>query len=108
MCARLLVLCLLLTVCGRSAVAAALSTGNEFLTMCDTEEPIGRVFCAGYVSGIAGMLSDQRLICVPSNVTAGQMKQVALRYLQDNPKIVHHPPASLIAFALIGAFACKN
>jgi hypothetical protein len=108
MCARFLALCLLLAVCGRSAIAAAPATGNEFLIMCNTEEPIRRVFCAGYVSGIAGMLSDQRLICVPSNVTAGQMKQVALKFLQDNPQIAHHPPASLISFALIKAFACKN
>jgi hypothetical protein len=98
----------LMIVSAAHAQVAWPSTGNDFLAMCETEEPLKRVFCTGYVVGIVGLLGDQRLICLPPSVTGKQLRYVALKYLRDNPKISHQASASLIGIALTDAFPCKN
>jgi hypothetical protein len=106
----------------RSLIAAALvvaslsspvqaMTGNELKRNCgDTGAKYG--LCVGFVVGVVdGVLIDSppdSIICVPDGVSHGQMKDIVLKYMNDNPANLHFPAALLVFFALGEAFPCEG
>lgn len=62
-----------------------------------------------YVQGIADAHATLKgeLFCVPQNATAGQITDVAKKYLNDHPEDRHLTASSLILFSLKQAFPCK-
>jgi hypothetical protein len=54
--------------------------------------------------------SSQGLICLPKEKpqTVGQLARIVVKYLEDNPKQLHEPAASLATVALSKAFPCKG
>jgi hypothetical protein len=88
--------------------------GNRLLELCKVDSPA----CWNYVNGAAdtltlftlsALLMDFRLpfvACIPQ-VTARQIVDVTMRYLQEHPEMRHDNGANLIAFALTKAFPCQ-
>ena len=62
----------------------------------------------GYVLGVADSASWESVACAPANVTAGQLADVVLKYLQDHPEERHKAAVGLVATALINAFPCPK
>jgi hypothetical protein len=54
------------------------------------------------VRGIAG---DR--VCIPSEATLAQVRDVVIRYLQEHPEERHYAASSLSLRALVLAFPCK-
>jgi Rap1a immunity proteins len=87
-------------------------TGNEWLKKCSDGAPdVGMGMCVGYLIAI----SDLRLLlpegarhCPEKGVTVNQARQVAVKYLRDNPAKTHLPFMSVVLDALREAFPCKK
>ncbi|MFN7388163.1 Rap1a/Tai family immunity protein [Brevundimonas sp.] len=114
---------------GVSAPAKAdFLTGNELFAHCTAPEtdPVyfaKRSSCREYITGVhdgieatSGVVSyalDRagdpiRLVCAPPGVTARQMRDVVVTYLERHPE-TRHQSASLIIFGALGeAFPCPE
>ncbi len=88
------------------------TNGNELLEYCQTaltEAPgdassIG--YCFGYVGGASDALPWD--FCPPEGVDGEQRIRVVVKYLEDNPKVLHHNAADLIHMAFLEAFPCAE
>ena len=95
-------------------------TGNKLYEQC--KSPAGSptywyddASCLAYIQGfIEGAISFQELwandqpkaICLPENVTAGQMRDVVVKYLEIHPERRHLPAMMSIMTAAVQAFPC--
>lgn len=93
------------------AAGGAFLTGNDLLARCETN----RSACINYVLGVSDALSffedagaSKSFICTTTNVTAGQMTDVVIKYLKDNPAVRNQGAAGLTWSALTDAFPCPK
>lgn len=90
---------------------ADFETGNQLHSDCSSELFYEKGICIGYIMAIADVLGSSPLYgystCIPSGVTAGQMRDVVQRWLNENPKERHYNADSLVAWALSDAFPCN-
>ena len=67
--------------------------------------------CTGYTTGIVDALASGPIYgweaCVPEKVTAAQVRDIVVKYLQDNPQDRHYLAAGIAAKALSIAFPCR-
>jgi hypothetical protein len=66
--------------------------------------------CAYYLDGFRDSISFARgpqLICIPQEVTSGQLLRVVLKYLKENPSKLHLDKAIGTHTALRGAYPCR-
>lgn len=115
----LTILLLVLTMIPRP-VQASFVDGNDLLQKCSTRERDAAYFqnqsyCMGYIVGVSDAAEFfqtapgmPQLVCLPSNVTSGQLKDVVVKYLQDNPAKRHEDAESLILTSLAINFRCKQ
>jgi hypothetical protein len=106
-------------------------TGNLFLPLCTGEDPLwggeGTRLCTTYIAGFlegfsggvvravdAGSQADAdvaikrfRGYCLPSGVTGGQLRDVLVQYLEENPASRHKSVGPLVLRAFQEAFPCK-
>jgi hypothetical protein len=87
-------------------------TGNELLSRCMSSDATDTVSCLGYLFGVADAMNGGDSIygfkaCMPLAVTGGQLKDIAVRFLQANAPNRHFQAASLIANAFQDAFPCR-
>jgi len=47
-------------------------------------------------------------ICIPNNVSYFQSVKIVIKFLENNPSMLHHIDNHLIVIALKDAFPCKN
>ncbi|HAD86585.1 MAG TPA: hypothetical protein DCG48_04415 [Rhodospirillaceae bacterium] len=97
--------------------AGFFETGNSLYSDCEGED-FKKFKCFGYVVGAYDMHAfmaaaikrsgGKQVICGPDGLTVGQMRDVVVKYLKDNPDKRHHP-ASILAFAAFAdAWPCPN
>jgi hypothetical protein len=89
---------------------AAFVTGNKLYSDCMEESPL---FCLGYIDGVSDALDmaregNSRAQCVPVGVTAGQVKDVVVRYLYAHPESRNLEGGYLVVAAIGGAWNCKD
>jgi hypothetical protein len=91
------------------AVANEGFTGNVLDTLCQESFD----WCAGYAAGVLhgvrmGQMRDA--VCLPKNVTVGQVRDVITKYLRDHPEIRHYAAGPVAAVAINNAWpnACKG
>jgi hypothetical protein len=99
---------------GMIAIAGAqFFTGNDLFGFCSAvpgdvayETKWGQ--CLGYIIGVVdtSRFGTSR-ICLSSQVTTGQVRDVAIHYLQINPGKRHLPADLLVGAALAEAFPCR-
>jgi Ssp1 endopeptidase immunity protein Rap1a len=80
--------------------------GNELYQEC-TAGP-SRLFCIGYIEGVADALSRMHLQCLPEQVAARQIVELAVNYLRDHPEKRHLVASDEVGLALVQAFPCKE
>ncbi len=114
-------------------LSAQTVAGNDIAAACDhiQEADVRAGYCIGYITGAwegmkrgaaqIVMLSDADQtatevdastnsllgICIPLAVESGQIIDVFVRYLDDNPAQRHQPARSLLYGALLDAFPCS-
>jgi hypothetical protein len=91
--------------------AGGYETGNEMLSRC-TSSDAPLTFCYGYLTGVADAMARGDLIygfkaCIPPGVTEGQLRDIAVQFLQANAPKRHFQAASMIAHAFEDAFPCR-
>jgi hypothetical protein len=64
--------------------------------------------CLGYVSGFVSgyLLGRNGDLCLPEDVTTGQLVRVFLKYLNDHPADLHLRASVLLRRALAGSYPC--
>ncbi|MFG6660064.1 Rap1a/Tai family immunity protein [Sulfitobacter sp. 915] len=115
-------LALILAIVGSPAAADGY-TGNVLLENCAPESSSFETgVCGGYITGVtAGMhlpprtdrASDRRLnfptftyVCTGNGVTFGQMRDVVIKGLRENPETRNEPASVLVHRYLAEAFPC--
>jgi Rap1a immunity proteins len=88
-------------------VAAQDHTGETLYGACQSE-----VWCNAFAVGImaAGPWSPVAiaLSCMPREASANQLRDVIMKYLQDNPELRHHYFADVITMAIYDAWPCEG
>jgi hypothetical protein len=80
-------------------------TGNDLVNMCKAENhSYGNGVCLGYVNGVSAL---QRKACIPKGVKFGQVRSVVMKYMRENPELLHKDARKLIADALVVAWPCR-
>ena len=94
--------------------ALKIGAGNKMLKMADMEEALDGSFCRGFVLGIldtlitinaSGVTSTS---CIPNDVGSDQMIRITVKYLNDNPAMLHFPSGLVVFRAIAQAFPCKQ
>jgi Ssp1 endopeptidase immunity protein Rap1a len=89
---------------------AAFIDGNELYNRC-TQSDLGAAYCIGFTTAISDALDGNTVngydACPPSTATGGQVRDIVLKYLRENPASRHESASSLAAHALHEAFPCR-
>jgi len=61
----------------------------------------------GYIIGVADAMADT-LVCMPSNVTVKQTKQVVYKFMKSHPESWNNAANHIVIAALTKAWPCKK
>lgn len=103
-------------------IMAEITTGNGFLRVCSDlgeKTPMASSYCMGYLSGLTdGMAvikvaSGYRAYCIPQKdgryaPTNGQLLDILLKYIRENPQIRHQSTSALFFKAMREAYPCRG
>lgn len=109
----LLALSVALTVSLPAEAAGEFKTGNEIKTGLEgwvrdnSTETVRDAVAFGYVIGVHDALSGS-VICSGDNVTQGQVVQVVLKYMRNNPEVLDQSADRVITSALKAVWPCAN
>jgi Rap1a immunity proteins len=83
--------------------------GNSLLSLCTTGDARR---CLGYIEGVSDAMDSGADIggyraCLPPDMIAGQLRDVVLQFLYNDPAERHMGAVSLIAKALSKSFPCR-
>jgi len=81
-------------------------TGNDLLARMNGTT-LEQVQALGYVQGVVDAHSSV-IICPPSNVTAGQVRDMIKNYLDNSPAKRHYSADVIIGDALEKVWPCKQ
>jgi len=93
--------------------AGEFKTGNEIKTGLegwvrdDSTETVRDAVAFGYVIGVHDALSGS-VICSGDNVTQGQVVQVVLKYMRNNPEVLDQSADRVITAALKAVWPCSQ
>jgi hypothetical protein len=89
--------------------------GNGLLEACTSRQPLQGAMCIGYIRGVIDgenmmgtALNKKPLVCLSEGVTLGQVEDVVVKYLKDNPAERNKPSAGLIGIAAATAWPCAQ
>ncbi len=68
---------------------------------------VDKSIALGYVMGVSDAYTNVT-VCVPDNVTAGQVQDIVRRYLENNPDKRHYAADSLIRDSLEKVWPCRQ
>ena len=87
-----------------------LATGNDLLAACASPRPLEYGMCMGYISGLVDgfLVADRNIICIPSGVTRGQLRDVVVTGIQGLPKESGQEAYVVALLALAKAFPCRK
>ena len=89
---------------------AGFESGTTLLEKCRGGQA-EKAACSGYILAVADVLAEGPHFgwraCMPDGVPAGRVEQAAVRWLGNNPQILHYAADGLIAKALSDAFPCR-
>lgn len=84
--------------------AAVFETGNTVYSDCETDLMAAEGYCIGVIVGTADGLDLHK--CLPNTVTKGQLRDVVVLWLRNNPDQRHQPIADIVRAALKKSFGC--
>ena len=82
--------------------------GDELYLRC--KEPNGEKwgYCTGFADGVAHFLNAEHEICLPGTATSKQIREVAVKFIQEHPELRSNDGYSLVGRALMEAFPCGD
>lgn len=90
-----------------SSAHAQFLTGNDLLIRINSDSSIDRTLSMGFIMGVydATLLLEH---CPPSNVTAGQVRDMVATSLYNGASARHLPAAAFVAYTLSIAWPCAK
>lgn len=89
--------------------ARAFESGNELLQDCTRQV---QSLCLGYIEAVSDALSGNSVngyeACIPLEVTVGQLQDIVVQYLRQDPRDRHLGAIGLVAHAISNAFPCRQ
>ena len=86
---------------------AGFLTGNKLYDSLISDQTVERLYGLGYITGVHDALEGTNH-CSPVNVTAGQVRDVVRRHLDQNPEFRNFDADILARVALAKAWPCAN
>ena len=86
---------------------ADFDNGNELYSKMTDAASSRQMYALGFVIGVHEMLEGD-LVCASDNVTAGQLRDIVKKYLEDNPSTRNRPAVILAGIAMAQAFPCAK
>jgi hypothetical protein len=90
-----------------------MDSGNYWYEKCNSANIDDRLQCASFVNGVVGgfighakATKTLNFICIPLNVTFGQMGDVFAKYLNEHPATRNQDASSMAILSLWEAFSC--
>lgn len=107
-----LLIALLITHGAHAEEEEVYQSGYKLLALCEGQGHASfELQCLGYIQGVAdasrGENWKERSYCVPRGVLTGQMQKIVVKYLNEQPEILHYTAYILVQQALLEAFPCK-
>jgi hypothetical protein len=107
---------LLLLLAGGAAAGPDDDTGERLYQDCSSQNEFLKGYCGGYITGvIASLVNLQRyrqipdsLLCLPVDVSKGQLVEAVTRYLDQYPEKRSRQSINLVPEALNEAFPCPQ
>ncbi|WP_425495018.1 Rap1a/Tai family immunity protein [Pandoraea commovens] len=95
-----------------AATSSVAYSGNDLMSNCD-DQGVNRSFCLGFISGVVNganvmQTREQRVICVPSGVTVGQLTDIVVRALRTHPESRHMDAGFLTLVGVATTFPCDT
>lgn len=81
--------------------------GNTLLARCESFETVETMDCLGYITGAADA-AQWRSYCPPDGINRGQIRDVVVAFLRQNPDIRHQTADLLVAAALRRVWPCAT
>jgi len=84
--------------------------GTSLVTDCLSKvenDPGAAELCAGYVEGIADLLSEDK-ICIPPEVAGKELVDSVVQYAAKHQEELHHPASRTVAEALKAKYPCSR
>ena len=100
--AALLTLALL---CG--SAHADFKDGNKLLADMNDSSYVSSGIVLGYLMGIVDTLGGTTH-CAPESVTAGQVRDMVKKYLDNNPSVRHFPASMIVGHVLKSTWPCQQ
>ena len=86
---------------------AGFLTGNKLYDSLISDQTVERLYALGYITGVHDALEGTNH-CSPTNVTAGQVRDVVRRHLDQNPEFRNFDADILARVALSKAWPCAS
>ena len=86
--------------------------GADMLDACASDHPVDQAQCLGYLMGVADSFSALQyvmgtsLVCLPDEVTAGELRQVFVKYAGSHPAELDDQARLAVEAAFVDAFPC--
>jgi hypothetical protein len=112
-CALLASAAIVLVLNGRSVKGATMDyhpaylTGNMLFDYCQSNDRSSQGLCVGYIVGVSDMLSEEHLVCPAQNAPIGQIRDIVIKYLVNNPESRQYAASYLAMSALRTVFPCS-
>ena len=101
-----------------SARSGGFMDGNKLHSMCQREKAsFMEGVCVGAITSVADALTELSILgqslsgyraCIPNQIQASQVIDVAKQYLERNPSMRHFTAFSLVTIALAEAWPCPK
>ena len=92
-------------------------SGNSLKDYCDLDDTYASGFCSGYITGVIHGVTSEAIAnkkahstagCIPNTVTIEQGTLIVIKFLNDNPELLHLAATRLITSAMSEAFPCDK
>lgn len=100
------------------AAHAQFLSGNQIYSDCQANKSDDTYYqksahCTAYVMGAFDAILLARQLngkpdCTPNNLTAGQMRDVTLKYMRDHPENRNMSAASIVLLSIVDAWPCAG
>ncbi len=89
-------------------------SGGELLKLCQSKADLSQDACVFYISGVSdelildGINRGHELLCMPQEITAGQIRDQVLLWFAKDPTNVNLPASVYVWRALLDTYPCKD
>jgi len=97
----------LLLLCGVSQAQSQYQSGNNLHADMNAASIGVRMFAFGYVIGVVDTVIGKEL-CIPKDVTQGQLEEVVKNFLDTKPQVRHLPADLIVIIALDQYWPCPK